>query len=283
MSHLPFHQEQLNFMIHLAKGRPVWLNPFFLFLDLFDTPYFFFVLIPIIWVGYSYRWGLRIVYWATLNNFSLALAKFAFGFPRPSTDMPEVGLLHPKSNGFPSGGAMGSMFLGALLIYYWRTPIAWILGTFYILLISFSRLYLGVHYPLDILGGWVLALISFTLFINAIGPIERFLVRIGLRFSFLLSIAIPILPALIYPKTQYAVGALLGIGTGTYFSLKNHLFLPDATQITEGIKRSSIGIVLIFLMVLLFHDKTTFVTSFTIAFIMSFGASPVCRWILHKK
>src|SRR5262245_52711156 len=151
MSHLPFHEEQLTFMIDLARHRIALLDPFFRFLNYFDSSYFFFALIPVIWLGISYQWGLRIFYWGTLGSLTNALVKYLVGWPRPSTDLPEIGLLHLHSNGFPSGAAQVCLFLGGLLIYYWRTPTAWIIGSIYILLISFSRLYLGVHYPIDLL------------------------------------------------------------------------------------------------------------------------------------
>jgi undecaprenyl-diphosphatase len=60
--------------------------------------------------------------------------------------------------GFPSGHAMASMtFVVALIIltwhYRWRGWV-WILGILFVLMIGWTRLYLGVHYPSDILAGW---------------------------------------------------------------------------------------------------------------------------------
>ena len=162
-------------MTDLIRNRIEFLDPFFRFLNYFDTPYFFFVVIPVIWLGFSYKWGIRIFYWVTLNNLIISFAKNAIGWPRPSTDMPELGFFHPHSFGFPSGGAQMSMFLGGLLIYYGRTPLARIIGPVYILLISFSRLYLGVHYPLDVLGGWVFGLMLLAIFILMRNPLEKWL------------------------------------------------------------------------------------------------------------
>ncbi|POP80146.1 phosphatase PAP2 family protein, partial [Pseudomonas amygdali] len=58
---------------------------------------------------------------------------------------------------FPSGHAMGSMTLAAVVIALawrtrWRWPVTIVAGLF-ALLVGVSRIYLGVHYPSDILGG----------------------------------------------------------------------------------------------------------------------------------
>lgn len=62
---------------------------------------------------------------------------------------------------FPSGHAMASSALAmALMLAAWRTRWRWpavILGVIYTLLIGFTRLYLGVHYPSDILAGWCIS------------------------------------------------------------------------------------------------------------------------------
>ncbi|HYG06724.1 MAG TPA: phosphatase PAP2 family protein [Stenotrophomonas sp.] len=63
---------------------------------------------------------------------------------------------------FPSGHAMGSMTLAAVLVALawgtrWRWPVVVAAGVFTVL-VGVSRMYLGVHYPSDILAGWCAAL-----------------------------------------------------------------------------------------------------------------------------
>ena len=62
---------------------------------------------------------------------------------------------------FPSGHAMGSMTLASVAVMLawhtrWRVPVS-LAGMAFVLLVGMSRVYLGVHYPSDILAGWCAA------------------------------------------------------------------------------------------------------------------------------
>lgn len=87
-------------------------------------------------------------------------AKRFFHRPRPHFENHQFSL--PTSPAFPSGHALASMTLAVILIALtWKTPWRWLGltgGTLFVLIIAWTRLYLGVHYPSDIIAGWSLAI-----------------------------------------------------------------------------------------------------------------------------
>jgi undecaprenyl-diphosphatase len=78
-----------------------------------------------------------------------------------------------KGYSFPSGHAMISCALAlTIIIICWPTRwrrVAIIAGTIYFVLVGISRLYLGVHYPSDVLGGWLVSIAWIYLVHRAFG------------------------------------------------------------------------------------------------------------------
>ena len=100
------------------------------------------------------------------------LMKIAVGRPRPDI-VPH--LVHVSDLSFPSGHAMLSaityLTLGALLARgRSNSERVFLMGSAIVLtvMIGFSRIYLGVHYPSDVIGGWcagtVWALLCWVIF-----------------------------------------------------------------------------------------------------------------------
>lgn len=95
------------------------------------------------------RWLALVMAGGTLLNLGL---KQIFAAPRPDL-LPHLDIVHSYS--FPSGHAAGNMMLfGALAMLAGRRG-DYLLAFMAIALIGVSRVWLGVHWPSDVLAGWI--------------------------------------------------------------------------------------------------------------------------------
>ncbi len=108
-----------------------------------------------------YRAALVVLVTAASGELANYALKSAFMRPRP-TIVPH--LRDVVSTSFPSGHAMESaiiyLTLGAMLMRIAERPLTKIyclaVAAMLTLLVGISRVFLGVHYPSDVLGGWIL-------------------------------------------------------------------------------------------------------------------------------
>jgi undecaprenyl-diphosphatase len=90
-----------------------------------------------------------------LSDWSGAQIKHWVAMERPCDALSEVRLLAPYCgrNSFPSNHAMNMAAVATLLGWHYRILIA-PMG-FLAVMVGISRIYVGVHYPADVLFGWV--------------------------------------------------------------------------------------------------------------------------------
>ncbi|MBD3880792.1 phosphatase PAP2 family protein [Phormidium tenue FACHB-886] len=99
--------------------------------------------------------------------------KLLFTKPRPEL---WKRLIDETSFSFPSGHALGSVVLYGMIAYLLAThypkwaALIYGLAVSLILVISFSRLYLGVHWPTDIIAGWGIGFLWVTICTTMLKP-----------------------------------------------------------------------------------------------------------------
>lgn len=109
---------------------------------------------------------------------------------------------------FPSGHTQSATTFWVGLMTIFKKNWLYILGTIMFISIGISRLYLGVHWPIDVLFGWIFG-ITFTLILGAIFDI----VDSNKKYYILLVLLIPfVLVAFLLNSVKYV--KMLGLFTG---------------------------------------------------------------------
>ncbi len=120
---------------------------------------FYLLIIPLVYWKLDSRVALRALLALITSEYLVSFGKQVFREPRPYWTGNVAGLSDEPTYGFPSGHSSNSYtffgYLASRLKINWLPNVA--LGI--IVLIGLSRIYLGVHYVHDVLGGWVLGAI----------------------------------------------------------------------------------------------------------------------------
>lgn len=153
------------------------LRPFFLVLTFIGEPVVTIGIgVAVMIYGLTYR--SRLVWAGAMIPLTLFVGsglKLLFERARPLTDY--AANMHIKTFSFPSGHASGSMIAYGLLAYIALMKLPQPYNYFvsiplFILpfLIGLSRVYLGAHFPSDVLAGWLLGGVMLLIVIFVIRP-----------------------------------------------------------------------------------------------------------------
>ncbi len=141
---------------------------------------------------------------------------------------------------FPSGHTQGaSSFYGAMAIYL-KKRVMYIIATVMIILIGFSRLYLGVHYPKDVIVGGILGVLTSLICYKLYNRVENKMLLYVITFAIFI-------PALTFAHSAdfiKGMGTYLGFIIGIYIEKK---YVNFSTEGSTGNKiiRVLLGIVIL--------------------------------------
>lgn len=177
---------------------------------------FFLLLLPLVFWCVGFRLGAHLGMLLLFSSGLNAGLKELFQHPRPFKLDPTVALATAEGYGLPSGHAQMAVVL-------WGTVATWThkrwlrrVAIALIVLIGFSRVYLGVHFPTDVLAGWALGALSLLVYLRLRHDIEDWLRRRALGTQFLLAFGVPVALFLLYPTEDSctALAAAAGAGLG---------------------------------------------------------------------
>jgi membrane-associated phospholipid phosphatase len=216
----------------LAGSIPIilWLQQFSPALDapfkaitFFGEVDFFLLFLPLFYWCLNRRLGARMSILIPLSGYIGAVLKVALNQPRPFEFDPRVrAIVSVTDRGFPSLHTQNTVVTWGYLGAAFRRTWLWIVAGLLMVLVPLSRLYLGVHFPTDLLGGYVIGAALLLLFLRLEPAAEAWLGERGFAWQLGAALVLPGLLLFFLPggdETAVVSGAML-IGASVGFVLE---------------------------------------------------------------
>lgn len=146
---------------------PEALEPMFLFVTQFGSIYILLILSVLYLLKKYYHIVIRLLMSGMLAYLLAGVAKDLVGRPRPSELLLDIIVrdFYVRGPGFPSGHVALATAIALTLGRYIPRKYLWLVPLF-VISVAVSRVYLGAHAPLDLVGGFAIGWVATLLFRN---------------------------------------------------------------------------------------------------------------------
>ncbi len=224
-------EEWLRSLVPWGTEVIVWVQSFsnptldavFQGLTFLGNEEFYLIVLPLIYWCLHKQLGAELAFLSMLSAWFNKMVKYLFKIPRPSDPRIRI-LVDESSPSFPSGHAQGAVANWGYLAYRFRQPLFWVVAILVMLGVGFSRIVLGVHFPQDMLGGWLIGLVLLVVYVWAEPRVARWMAGQGMAIQLVLAIGVPMLLIFLHPADVEGyypaegaitpMGALAGFGVG---------------------------------------------------------------------
>ena len=184
---------------------------------------FYLFVLPLIYWCVDRRVGAGLGYLSLASAWINSLFKYIFVLPRPTHPQLDVPLPE-TSPSFPSGHAQNAVVNWGYLAHRFRRRIIWIVAVIVILGIGLSRIVLGVHFPQDVIGGWLIGLGVLALGVWAEPQVSKWISGQHVSIQLAVAAGIPLILIFLHPadveglypaeRSVVPMSTLVGLGIG---------------------------------------------------------------------
>ncbi|OHD16354.1 MAG: hypothetical protein A2Y38_06190 [Spirochaetes bacterium GWB1_59_5] len=211
-------------------------------LTLAGSEYFYLLFLPILFWCVDERFGARLGLVFLFSAFVNGWTKILFAQPRPFNLDPSVGLSHETSYGLPSGHAQSTATFWGLFAPRIKRPWGLLLAILAPTIVSFTRLYLGVHFPTDIIAGlvlgWSLALAGIFLGDKA----AKLLASWNIRIRIIIATALALIMNALNMNDTSLPGIFFGFAVGVAFLFEKLRFDASSGSLKQKTARYGLGL-----------------------------------------
>ncbi|MBW2364230.1 MAG: phosphatase PAP2 family protein [Deltaproteobacteria bacterium] len=175
--------------------------------------------LPLIYWCVDRRTGARMIILFLFSVYVNAFAKLVAKQPRPFEYNSQVQkIVEAGGGGFPSGHTQGAVVVWGYLASVFKKTWLWIVAGILMILIPMSRVYLGAHFPTDLLGGYIIGALLLILYIKYAPRLEDWITKKGFVFQLGCAVILPLILIIIIPGSDKlgitAAATLMGMSAG---------------------------------------------------------------------
>lgn len=213
----PIYELQLKWIIALQQIHGPIIDGFFRGITFMGEEMFFLLAIPFLFWSVDMVIGARVGIAFLLSAYLNPVLKDIFQQPRPFLLDSSVKLSEATGSGMPSGHAQTSVMVWGVLAWQVGKKWFWGLAITFMLLIGFSRIFLGVHFPHQVLAGWMVGIVILAAYLLLDPRVEPWLGGLPLWQQLALAFFVPVLMAVAFHADDSSVSAtavMAGFGCG---------------------------------------------------------------------
>src|SRR4030065_955480 len=165
-----------------------WLTPIMKLFTFLGNQEFYLLSAPAILWCIDSTLGLRLSLFLMVNGMLNAALKVAFHGPRPYWYTNNIKVISniEESFGVPSGHAQNSVVVWGTLADRIRQRWVWVIAIMVMFLIGVSRIYLAVHFPHDVILGWVFGALTLWVMLKLERPVITWISKFGVGIQLLI-------------------------------------------------------------------------------------------------
>lgn len=209
--------------------------------------FYLFAVTLVFWV-FNRDLGIKLLFALIVGSTTNAILKNLFQTPRPYVMSDEViQIVDQHGYGLPSGHMMNSLVFWGYLVYYLQKRWLVVVLGFYLVLVAWARMYGGVHYPQDIIAGFLFGLLTLWIYIRLVDRFPPIWKQYGsvIQIAFVMILAALSLLFVFYdPDGLASVGVLIGAGLGIVLENRATRFDTRGTAL-QKLMRYIVGILLL--------------------------------------
>jgi membrane-associated phospholipid phosphatase len=184
-----------------------WLTPIMKFFSFLGNTEFYLLVAPAVLWCIDATLGLRMGLFLMIDGMVNTALKVAFHAARPYWYSSNVKVIGSAENSFgiPSGHAQNGVVVWGTLADRIKQRAAWVIAIVLMFMVGISRIYLAVHFPHDVLFGWLFGAIMLWILLRFEKPVISWLKQYQMGVQLFLIFVFSLLLILIVILAQLAL------------------------------------------------------------------------------